>query len=120
MKPGLKENTNWLKGTVMKIVKPFFQIMISILITVFLGKYLLENVLSNKKPLSLLMTVLGLALLSNVYKLLIKRYDLIPHQTVFIDDKEENIKSAEKLGIHGIHFQNCSQLRKDLQMLKLL
>ena len=46
--------------------------MISILITVFLGKYLLENVLSNKKPLSLLMTVLGLALLSNVYNLLIK------------------------------------------------
>tara|TARA_Y100000389_G_scaffold194089_1_gene223649 strand:- start:712 stop:2616 length:1905 start_codon:yes stop_codon:yes gene_type:complete len=72
MEPGLKENTNWLKGTVMKIVKPFFQIMISILITVFLGKYLLENVLSNKKPLSLLMTVLGLALLSNVYNLLIK------------------------------------------------
>ena len=55
-----------------------------------------------------------------IYKLLIKRYDLNPYQTVFIDDKEENIKSAELLGIHGIHFQNCSKLRKDLQKLKLL
>ena len=55
-----------------------------------------------------------------IYKLLIKRYDLNPYQTVFIDDKEENIKSAELLGIHGIHFQNCSKLRKDLQILKLL
>ena len=55
-----------------------------------------------------------------IYKLLIKRYDLNPYQTVFIDDKEENIKSAELLGIHGIHFQNCSKLRKDLQVLKLL
>ncbi len=55
-----------------------------------------------------------------IYKLLIKRYDLNPHQTVFIDDKEENIKSAQLLGIHGIHFQNCSKLRKDLQVLKLL
>ena len=55
-----------------------------------------------------------------IYKLLIKRYDLNPHQTVFIDDKEENIKSAQLLGIHGIHFQNCPKLRQDLQMLKLL
>ena len=55
-----------------------------------------------------------------IYKLLIKRYNLNPHQTVFIDDKEENIKSAQLLGIHGIHFQNCPKLRQDLQMLKLL
>ena len=55
-----------------------------------------------------------------IYKLLINRYDLNPHQTLFIDDKEENIKSAELLGINGIHFQNASILREDLQMLKLI
>ena len=55
-----------------------------------------------------------------IYKLLIKKYELNPQKTVFIDDKEENIKSAELLGFNGIHFQNCSKLRKDLQMLKLL
>ena len=55
-----------------------------------------------------------------IYKLLINRHDLNPQHTVFIDDKEENIRAAELLGIHGIHFQNASKLRKDLQMLKLL
>jgi len=55
-----------------------------------------------------------------IYKLLINSYDLNPHQTLFIDDKEENIKSAEFLGIHGIHFQNASKLGEDLKMLKLL
>ena len=55
-----------------------------------------------------------------IYKLLINRNDLNPQHTVFIDDKEENIRAAELLGFHGIHFQNASKLRKDLQMLKLL
>ena len=55
-----------------------------------------------------------------IYKLLVKRYSLTPQQTVFIDDKFENIKAAELIGIHGIHFQNGSKLRKDLQMLKLI
>ena len=55
-----------------------------------------------------------------IYKLLIKRYDLNPKHTVFIDDKGENIRAAELLGIHGIHFQNAIKLRKDLQMLNLL
>ena len=55
-----------------------------------------------------------------IYKLLIKRYDLNPQHTVFIDDKEENVRAAELLGIHGIHYQNASKLKKDLQMLKLL
>ena len=55
-----------------------------------------------------------------IYKLLIKRYDLNPQHTVFIDDKEENVRAAELLGVHGIHFQNASKLRKDLQILKLL
>ena len=55
-----------------------------------------------------------------IYKLLINRNDLNPQHTAFIDDKEENIRAAELLGIHGIHFQNASKLREDLQILKLL
>ena len=55
-----------------------------------------------------------------IYRLLIDKYDLNIQHTIFIDDKEENIKAAELLGIRGIHFQNASKLRKDLQMLKLL
>ena len=55
-----------------------------------------------------------------IYRLLINRYDLNIQQTIFIDDKEENIKAAELLGIHGIHFQNASKLRQDLNMFKLL
>ena len=55
-----------------------------------------------------------------IYKLLIKKYDINPQNTIFIDDKEENVKAAELLGIKGIHFQNATKLRQDLQMLKLL
>ncbi|MBG56187.1 MAG: HAD family hydrolase [Deltaproteobacteria bacterium] len=55
-----------------------------------------------------------------IYKLLIKRYGLNPQKTVFIDDKDENIKAAKLVGIYGIQFQNASKLRKDLQMLKLI
>ncbi len=55
-----------------------------------------------------------------IYKLLINKYNLNPQHTIFIDDKQENIKAAELLGLHGIHFQNASKLRKDLQVLKLL
>ena len=55
-----------------------------------------------------------------IYKLLMNRYEVKPQHTVFIDDKALNIKAAELLGIHGIHFQNPSKLRKDLQMLKLI
>ena len=40
-----------------------------------------------------------------------------PSETLFVDDREENIQAARAAGIHGILFESVAQLRKDLQKL---
>ena len=40
---------------------------------------------------------------TQIYKLAINRFNLIPEETVFIDDKKENIEAANKLGFLTIH-----------------
>lgn len=49
-----------------------------------------------------------------IYKLLLDRYHLVPQECVFIDDRPENIETAEKLGITGIQFQNQQQAKRRL------
>ncbi len=39
-----------------------------------------------------------------IYKTLLRRYNLIAEECVFIDDTEENVLSAQKLGMEGIVF----------------
>ncbi|MCR5249963.1 MAG: HAD family phosphatase [Lachnospiraceae bacterium] len=39
-----------------------------------------------------------------IYKILLERYELKAEECVFIDDTEENVRSAEKLGFKGIVF----------------
>lgn len=38
-----------------------------------------------------------------IYKTLMRKYDLISNECVFLDDNINNIFTANKLGIHGIH-----------------
>jgi len=38
-----------------------------------------------------------------IYKLAIDRFNLTPEETVFIDDKKENVEAAKKLGFLTIH-----------------
>lgn len=52
-----------------------------------------------------------------IYELLIKRYDLVPEQCVFLDDTKANLVGAEKFGIHTILFQNQAQAIEELQKL---
>ncbi len=40
---------------------------------------------------------------SNIYEYVLSEHDLRPDETLFIDDTEENILSAAKLGIHTWH-----------------
>jgi HAD superfamily hydrolase (TIGR01509 family) len=56
----------------------------------------------------------------DIYLHLLDKYKITPGQAVFIDDKKENILTAEKLGIKGIQFSNPEQLRKDLENLGIL
>jgi 2-haloacid dehalogenase len=55
-----------------------------------------------------------------IYDLILNRFNLIPNETVFIDDNLRNIKAAEELGIKSIHFLNPDQLKKDLVSLNIL
>jgi 2-haloacid dehalogenase len=56
----------------------------------------------------------------DIYQLLLKKYNIRPEQSLFIDDKKENIQTAEKLGIKGIQFKDPEQLKNDLQALGIL
>jgi putative hydrolase of the HAD superfamily len=49
-----------------------------------------------------------------IFHHLAKRYDLIPAETVFIDDHLPNIESARRLGFRTIHFADPQQCRSEL------
>lgn len=45
-----------------------------------------------------------------IYELILQKLDIYPEEAVFIDDQKKNVVAAEKLGIHGIVFENAEQL----------
>lgn len=49
-----------------------------------------------------------------IYRILLGRYALKPGQTVFIDDKEANVETARRLGMHGIVFTGAEDTRRQL------
>ena len=51
------------------------------------------------------------------FRLLLERYRIEPEKAVFIDDTLKNIKAAERLGIHGIHFRSLEQAKEELEKL---
>lgn len=55
-----------------------------------------------------------------IFHLLLNRYHLKPEQSIFIDDNINNIKAAEEIGLHAIHFQDASQLKESLSSLHLI
>ena len=50
-----------------------------------------------------------------IYQLTLERIGCAPEEAVFIDDKRENVESAEKLGIHGIIFRGREQAIEELE-----
>lgn len=52
-----------------------------------------------------------------LYSVLLERYGLIADECVFLDDRPENIKVAEKLGIHGIVFTSFGEAKQQLENL---
>ncbi|MBD5545106.1 MAG: HAD family phosphatase [Lachnospiraceae bacterium] len=49
-----------------------------------------------------------------IYRILIERYQLIPEQCVFMDDKPENCEGARKAGMHTIVFTTREEAEKEL------
>lgn len=54
-----------------------------------------------------------------IYKLILKIYNLNPEETIFIDDTKVNVDGASKLGIKGIFLENPKDLRERLKSLNL-
>ncbi|SRR5258707_807539 len=55
-----------------------------------------------------------------IYELLIERFGIDPHNTVYIDDVAANVAAARLFGIHGVHFTTPAALREELVGLGLL
>lgn len=52
-----------------------------------------------------------------IYELMLSRYNIKPHEAIFIDDSLKNIEGSEAVGIKGVHFENAAALKKDLMAL---
>lgn len=40
----------------------------------------------------------------NNYKILLEKYNLLPEETIFIDDRQNNVEETNNFGIHAIQF----------------
>ena len=49
------------------------------------------------------------------YQKLIDKFSIDPAKSLFIDDNLRNVKGAEVLRIHGIHFHSPAQLKEELR-----
>jgi len=47
-------------------------------------------------------------------RMVLKRYNAKPEQTVFIDDQEQNLTAARALGVHTILYKTFTQFKKEL------
>ena len=52
---------------------------------------------------------------SKIYEILMKKYNLEPQNTIFIDDRINNIEAAKNLGIKGILYKEEDNLRELLE-----
>lgn len=50
-----------------------------------------------------------------IYQVLLDRFHLNPSETIFTDDREENIVGGQAVGIDGIVFQNAEQFSRELE-----
>jgi 2-haloacid dehalogenase len=55
-----------------------------------------------------------------IYKLLIKRFDIDPRHSIYVDDNIRNVVPARDLGFTGIHFRTPELFREELEALKVL
>jgi len=54
-----------------------------------------------------------------IYEYILNKYGLLPEESVFIDDRPENVEGAKAVGMSGILFENFEQASGELEkMLK--
>ncbi len=52
-----------------------------------------------------------------IYEETAKQLTVLPEETIFIDDKEENVEGAKKIGMIGVQFKDAKQLENMLHTL---
>lgn len=55
-----------------------------------------------------------------IFRLTVDRFDLDPARTLFVDDSPANVRSAQDVGLHAVHFTTSAALRSELVTLGLL
>ena len=50
-----------------------------------------------------------------IYELAISRFNLTPEETVFVDDKKENIEAAKKLNFIAVHLTDPNKIKEELE-----
>ncbi len=53
----------------------------------------------------------------SIYRALLEKYDLVPEQSVFVDDSLANIEGARQLGMAGVHYQTAEEFRQELELI---
>lgn len=53
------------------------------------------------------------------FEAVLREINFQPEEVIFIDDREENVKSARELGIHALQYRSYEQLVENLKKLKL-
>lgn len=57
---------------------------------------------------------------ADIYEILLNRYSVNPAEAVFIDDSQPNVRGAQAVQIHGLHFQGPQQLRETFREWQIL
>ena len=52
-----------------------------------------------------------------IYEYICKTYELKPEESVFLDDREDNVQAARNMGMNGIVFENYAQGSETLEQL---
>lgn len=54
-----------------------------------------------------------------IYQILLDRYHLNPHESLFIDDYISNIHAGNRLGIKGVHLPYLADLKEELKKINI-
>jgi glucose-1-phosphatase len=47
---------------------------------------------------------------AHIYRVMLERLQAAPHETIFIDDVQENVQGAQALGMHALHFTDTDSV----------
>lgn len=51
---------------------------------------------------------------SNIYELIIERFDLNKEETIFFDDREKNVIAAQAVGINAVVFRTINDIKNNI------